>query len=85
MIIKIKQPHIKSAVRCSCFNDPVAIAMRELGYKNVTVGASKMTYSKVIDDKLHETDVELPENIAETLAAFDRGEKIKPFSFELED
>lgn len=81
-IINVTAEHIAKGVRDSCSHCPVALAIREalphgpglwVDSAHVTVGKSG-----------HWTEVGLPDAVTRFIEAFDQGDPVQPFAFELD-
>lgn len=81
MIIKVTEEDIKLGVKedsCKC---PVALAMRRITKKQCSVGIAWITVISLnpYSDKTYF----VPKKVENFIAAFDKGEKVEPFEFEL--
>lgn len=75
MKIEVTQTMIDEGEACSCFRCPVAIAIKRAS-ADLTVGFA----SAWIDQK----QVHLPDDAMDFVNAFDGGNPVRPFSFELD-
>ena len=80
MIVKITKKHISAGIPLACTSDPLAIALRELNYKNVTIGLDTVNCA---DSDFKELDFIIEDSGVEWLRRFDLGEKVKPTEIEL--
>ena len=77
MKISVTQQHIDSGVRGSCTSDPIALALKDLGYERPWIGVHYIRLDKV--------DVHMPSEVYEFLKRFDNGlPPLDPFEFSLE-
>lgn len=77
MTITVEQKHIDNADPGSAFGCPVARAARDAGLVDAFV-LSRLYWAG------RARQAELPEWVLDTILAFDAGEPIAPFSFELD-
>ena len=77
MKIKVKSSHIKNESILKCSSCPLALALYEYGFINVTVLATKFVHSFLY------ISVYLPTEAIEFIRSFDGGQVVKPFEFEI--
>jgi hypothetical protein len=85
----VTQRHIDQGVRKNMSLCPVAMCLLEQGFGiAVRVGDNEIFYREAygvepIDTRPHDKIVETPASVKTFVRAFDRGEKVFPFEFEL--
>lgn len=81
MLITVTQHHIDKGFRRYCGYCPVSLAIKDAGIDNALVFG---TYISVLDNNTHEMTVHnLSDSVKLRIAAFDRGEGMEPFDFNL--
>lgn len=84
MRVKVTQRHIERATKNDCQSCPIAIAIRDLGMLEVYVADGGEDEISFLDPKSGKyVDCVISEATREFIDAFDNGEKVKPFSFDL--
>lgn len=83
MLIKITKKMILEGKPLACTYDPVAICLRSMGYKNITVGISEINGCQ--GDTFKEVNFAMPEALQDWLRRFDIGEKVAARNFEINE
>lgn len=84
MKIRVTQHHINCGVRNSTGQCPIALALRDLvGTRDVSVGPSMLGYMDKTSISGHFKWYMMPDEGAEFIALFDRGEPVEPFELEV--
>lgn len=81
MKIKITENHIKKGKPANTYCCPIALALKENGYEDPTVGASKAYAVK--DGNM--ISLKLSDSAIRFIKKFDKNEKVEPFEFEFEE
>jgi hypothetical protein len=76
MLIQVTQEDIDLGVKCSCSKCPVARAIHRETSEFVAAGLTVVIIGK-------SRPVQLPDEVEEFIQAFDEGQLVTPFSFEL--
>jgi len=77
MIISVTQQHINDGLRGSCDKDPIALALRDAGFKKVWVSPDALR----IDGKVYG----MPADVVEFVRNWDRIQFVDPIEFQLEE
>lgn len=80
MKIVVTQQHIDEGQRGSPTRDPVAFAMADAGCLRPHAGVTHLSWQNA-EHEVH--SVEVTEPVFEFIWAFDQGEPVQPFEFEL--
>ena len=85
MLIEVTQKHIEHGRRGECSHCPVALALQDYGFKNVSVYGGGFDHGTV-KQKLDATSefVVLPDFVSGWISNFDYQGTGEPFSFELQ-
>lgn len=83
MKIHITQEHINLGERGSCTSDPLALALTTAGYIGVWVSPTSVHFTDKEFGYRHE--VPLSPEVLDFIKAFDNGEIVLPFTFEMEE
>lgn len=84
MKIRVTQHHIDCGVRNSTWQCPIALALSDLtGTRDVSVGPSLLGYLDNGRPRRHFKWYRMPDEGAEFIALFDRGEPVQPFELEV--
>lgn len=75
MIISVTQKHIDSGFRGSCDKDPVALALKDSGFKKVWISPDRVILDGV--------EYEMPEVVSKFIRDFDNVRFVDPFEFEI--
>lgn len=81
MTIEVTEQHIKKGNAGSCGSCPIALALKDAGFKHPVVDHSSFCYIMVGGGI---KKLSLPYNAIDFIVRFDSGKKVHPFSFELE-
>jgi hypothetical protein len=77
MRIQVTQKHINAGLRGSCSGDPICLAMKDAGLKNIWASPSQLRYNGRI--------TEIPEEVLQFMKNFDNEMLVDPFEFLLEE
>lgn len=80
MLIKVKRHHITNGRRNSALHCPIALACRDAGMIVPTVNEVDVSY---LTSAYGIRRSHLPQTVSLKLAAFDRGEGMDPFDFDV--
>jgi hypothetical protein len=75
--VQVTQKHIDSGLRGSCSGDPICLAMKDAGLKNIWVSPSQLRYNG--------RTTEIPEEVLQFMKNFDNEDFVDPFEFDLEE
>lgn len=81
MKITVTQQHIDEGIRGSATRDPVAFAMADAGCLHPYAGISRLFW---YDSENRKHAANITETLYEFIRAFDQGEHVEPFEFEVE-
>ena len=82
MKITVTQQHIDEGQRGSSSRDPVAFAMADAGCLRPHAGVTHLSWQ---DAEHKRYSVEVTEPVFEFIRAFDQGEPVEPFEFEVSE
>ena len=82
MKISVIQHHINTGVRGNCKSDPIALALIDAGCVQPYAGVTRLFW---YDGDGEKHTAEITEQLYEFIRAFDQGEPVQPFEFELEE
>ncbi len=82
MLITITQNDIDNGIKLDCGNDPVALALKRMGYSVVSVGNDNINLKKNPTDLVPET-YKMGLDLAKWLEYFDYGFPVSPARFEV--
>ena len=80
MKIEVKQEHIDKGIQCSAESCPIARAVKAKTHRSVYVSDNDMHYTRSSGNTVM---VDLPTVAQKFIAAFDKGQKVRPFAFEV--
>lgn len=75
--VQVTEEDIKGGLRESCHACPIALALKRLGYERPTVDGVAIDLDTL-------TTIPSPDVVNDFVIAFDKGDKVKPFAFDLE-
>lgn len=78
MKVEVTQRHIDNGNRCDCWDCPIAKALSETLSGHVAVGSRDVNLPGISG-----SDVPLPPEAIAFIKAYDAGQQVQPFSFEL--
>lgn len=81
MKIKVTEDHIKKGKPANTYCCPVALALKENGYEDATVGESK---AYAVKDG-NTVTLKLSDSASSFIRKFDMNEQVEPFEFEFEE
>lgn len=79
MKIQVTSEHIQNGKRTSAFNCPIALAMKDTGLANVSVGPKHAVVVNTAGDKI----ISLPIEVRSFIKTFDDNLPVEPFEFEI--
>ena len=82
MLIRVKSKHIKMGKRRSATMDPIALAMREAGFVNVTVSCDSIN---CCTKDFKEKDYNLPDIIIQWIKDWDEKKNVRVIEFTVPD
>lgn len=75
--VEVTEADIAAGLPDACFSCPIALALKRLGYERPSVDGVAIELDTL-------TTVPSPDVVNDFVIAFDKGDKVEPFAFELE-
>ncbi len=83
IVIKVTAEDIKRGIADSCWNCPIALAANRLDKNMSKWNKTRVTETQIIIPGKKKQD--LPSTAKDFIERFDLGEKVEPFTFEIEE